>query len=246
MAHGGQGQADAGGADKASVVVIHAVVDEDRHAVAVGHVDIDIGFIVAAGHVAHAVVPDVALGFRTDRFERAFGVIIFAGLVGNQEAGDGAVFLFHFGQVTHDLPAVVFAGQYPVTHKGVVRHQRRDEDRAQHVFLDLGIDIVTRQRQGLVGDAVFDGLARRQVTGQAGGNEAGRQDQGQEKEQTVFVRQETHESSERSGWRAQGESMQQPLSWCNVNRRSGKEEQSISGQITTTYQIKARGCRQRC
>ena len=201
VAHGVQGQADAGGADELAVVVNHAVVDEDGHAVAVGHVDVDIRFIIGLVHGAHAVVPDVARLLRADGFQGAFRVIIFAALVRDEKAGDGAVLLLDLGQVAHDLLRLFFAGQYPVAHEGVVRHQRRDEDGAQHVLLDFRVNVVARQGQGLVGDAVFDGLARSQVAGQAGRHEARSQDQGQEDEQAVLDRQKTHGDGERPAGR---------------------------------------------
>ncbi|MNJ67550.1 hypothetical protein D3C77_637330 [compost metagenome] len=69
-------------------------------------------------------------------------------------------------QVAVHLSRVPFAGQRPVTQKGVVGHHRGDQDRPHQVLLDFRIHRIGGQRQFGVDDVVADRATRGEVTQQ--------------------------------------------------------------------------------
>ncbi len=153
-----EGQTDAYDTNEVAFVIQYPMINGNGDRVAVRQVGTDIGF-VRRFHILHAEKPFVARFVFLHRFQYAVGVVILVRTRRHQEAGVGTVFLFEFFQIAHDLRGVIFAMQYPVTQKGVMRHQRRNEYRSQQVFLDFRINIVTGERQCLFGKALPDRVA---------------------------------------------------------------------------------------
>ena len=196
-------EADAGHADEVVLVIEHLEVDEEGQAVGVGHVRIDAD-LVGLGHVAHAEVPGIARLVLADLLEHALGLVVGAALLGDEEAGEGAVVVLDFAQVAGHGLGILLAGDHPVAQEGIARHHRGDLGRADQVLLDLRVDVVRGQRQLGVDDVVADAVARGEVADQAGGEEAAQQQDRQKRQQGdlgLAGRAERHGAGALEKWR---------------------------------------------
>ncbi|MCY1433223.1 hypothetical protein D9M71_492450 [compost metagenome] len=104
--HGFDRKTDAGDTDEVAAVVEHAVVDEHRQFVLVGHVQVDVDFI---GRVQfqHPVVPGVAWLLRVDFLHYAFlRLVVVAGGTGDEKCGVGTVLAHDFIEVAGNLRRV--------------------------------------------------------------------------------------------------------------------------------------------
>ncbi|MNY21930.1 hypothetical protein D3C86_1555100 [compost metagenome] len=109
------------------------------------------------------------------------------GLVGDEEAGHGAVVLLHLAQVAGHLGDILLAAHHPVADEGVAGHHRGDQHRRDQVLLDLRVDVVRGQRQFGVDDVVADRVERGVVADQRGGEEATAEQYQQQQDQGTLT-----------------------------------------------------------
>ena len=180
--HAFHGQADAGNAEKMLCLVEHPVVDEDGHAVLVGHVDVDID-LVGLFQLADTEVPGVTGLILGHLLEDAAALEVGTGLFRNEEAGEGVVAVLYLAQIAGDLPDVLLTVFDPVVQEGVVGHHRGDQHRAHQVALDFRVDVVRGQRQFGAEDAAAYRFQRGVVTEEGGGEESAQQQKQQQQAQ---------------------------------------------------------------
>ena len=179
-------QADAGCPDEVLVVVEYPVIDEDGQLVAVGQVGIDVDFVGLA-HVANTKIPGIARLFRTNRLQRTPSLVVGAGFFGNKKGRHRAVVRHHFLEVARHLPDVAFSGHHPFAQEGIARHHRGDQNRANQILLDLGINVVRGQWQFGRDNRFADRVPRDEVTDQRGCHESGTEQQPQGRDQLALV-----------------------------------------------------------
>jgi len=171
--HGVNREADAGGPDVIVRVIEDAVVDEDGQCVGIGKIGVNVDLVVL-GHAAHTVVPGVARFEGRHALESAFGGVVGATLVRNEEAAESAMALFHFLEESGHVRQGFLTAQDPVAHESVVCHRHRDQDRADQIALDFRVNVARGQRQVLRDDGLADGLLGNEVADHRHGNEANR------------------------------------------------------------------------
>lgn len=67
--------------------------------------------------------------------------------IADEEAGDCVVALLDLSEVVDDLTGIFLPLGNPAFDEGIIRHQRGNKDRLEQVALNLGIHIVTGERQ---------------------------------------------------------------------------------------------------
>ncbi|MNE82869.1 hypothetical protein D3C80_1796330 [compost metagenome] len=95
--------------------------------------------------------------------------------------------LLDLAQVAGHRLDVFLTLHHPVTHEGVAAHHRGNQDGPDQVLLDFRVDVVGGQRQFGVDDAGANGLERRLVTHQRGGQEATAKQQYQGEDQQAMA-----------------------------------------------------------
>src|SRR5690606_24463059 len=118
-------------------------------------------------HVANAKKPDIAGIALLDGLTLTTRVVILAGFICHQKAGDGIILLLHLPQISDNRTFIRFTRQYPVAQKGIAGHERRNESCAEYIFLDFRINIIPGQRKVVLAYTMTYQIDRVIITDQA-------------------------------------------------------------------------------